>query len=185
MSDLPDNQLGPKPFGLNARQRLFAEGIDAGLSKREAYEKAGYLGGSKSSRNSQISTMFNLDKVQRYLSWLAARKLEGAVDLPPDQWALGQMRSLALTAKSDTARVQAVKLYGGAVGQDWGGTGDEGYGPIAKVSSAHLVAIIRDGIGGEEGQSAARKMAKRLGVELPPMIEATAVEGVSDGRTVQ
>ena len=139
------------------------------MSKRDAYFAAGYKGGGKSSINSAISTLCTHERVQQYRVWLANRDFDPKDGETPADWALAQMRNLALTVKSDQAKVRALELYGRAVGQDWGG---DTRPAMEKVPAEHLVARVAEAL----GRPVAEVAAKKLGVSLPTMIDGKSCE---------
>lgn len=174
MSNLPATaDIDPDDLPqLTDKQYKYAIGLINGLPLIDAYRQAGYSTESMSIEGQyvQASRLQGNAKIALWISFWKRQALErGAVTLDGHLAELARLKELSIATGNLGAATKAEELRGKAAGVYLG----DDQGRLAKVPAAQLIAIVREGIGGIEGEEAAQKLAKRLGVTLLPNPQLT------------
>lgn len=156
--------LSPKEF-------QFVHGLLAGKTQTQAFRDSRDT--SNWTDNSiwcEASKLASSPKVRQWLEQFRRQAMaRGTVTLDGHLAELEKGKAYALATGNIGAWVKAEELRGKAAGVYLG----DDQGRLAKVPAAQLIAIVREGIGGIEGEEAAQKLAKRLGVTLLPNPQLT------------
>lgn len=151
---------------LTGQQMGFVQAILAGKIQSDAYrdnyDTSDML---PATVHAEASRLRSHRKISAWLSLLRRQSMQrGTVTLEGHLAELESLKEESRATGNYGAAVKAEELRGKAAGVY---LGDES-GRLAKVPAAQLIAIVREGIGGAEGEEAAQKLAKRLGVTLLP-----------------
>lgn len=166
MSNLP---AAPEIEGLEdltERQMGFVQGILAGKTQSDAYRDA-YTAENMTPNSiwCEASKLRSSPKVAQWLDQLRRQGMaRGAVTLDGHLAELESLKQQAKATGNYGAAVKAEELRGKAAGVYLG----DDSGRLAKVPAAQLIALIREGVGGDIGELAAQALAKRLGITLLP-----------------
>lgn len=157
---------------LTPQRHEFVQGILGGKTQTQAYRDAfnvapDTLASSVTANASRLAADINVRSWLRLLRTQAMAR--GAVTLDGHLAELDSLKEEARATGNYGAAVKAEELRGKAAGVY---LGDES-GRLAKVPAIQLIALVREGIGGIEGEQAAQKLAKRLGVALLPKTPLT------------
>lgn len=145
----------------------FVMGILDGKTQTQAYRDAfnvqpDTLASTVTANASRTAADSNVRAWLRLLRTQAMAR--GAVTLDGHLAELARLKEVSEQTGNLGAAVKAEELRGKAAGVY---LGDE-TGKLSKVPAIQLIALVRDGVGGIEGERAAQKLAKRLGVTLLP-----------------